>query len=75
MRSCDDHLFLSIVHFFRYYAPDAPPRAGRVADPPGDQVDMGMENGLPRSFAAIDPDIETGDAGVFFENIRLELMQ
>jgi hypothetical protein len=53
-----------IRHFIWYNASNAAARVGSVAISPGNQMNMGVHDGLSVRSAAICPDIKTSDGRV-----------
>lgn len=56
-------------------APDPAARVRHIAVPPRDQVDVTVKEGLARSLADIDPDIETGDGRVLRNDAAPDLVE
>lgn len=48
---------------------------GHVSGPPGDQVDVAVENGLPCGTALVDADVEPRDRGITLEDELASLAQ
>jgi hypothetical protein len=59
----------------RHHAPDAAARVVHVSQPSRDQVNMAVEDGLPSSRAAVDPDVEAWNGTVTFASARSSIFE